>query len=53
VAKARLERADGETLLIVGLLAEGFDGGTLHDEHDAAVILSDVDDVRSWNLFGT
>jgi hypothetical protein len=33
VAEAGLERADRETLLVVGLLAEGFDGGALHDEH--------------------
>ena len=33
VAEAGLERTDREALLVVALLAEGFDGGALHDEH--------------------
>ena len=33
VAEARLERADGEALAGVVVLAEGFDGGALDDEH--------------------
>ena len=33
VAEARLERTDGETLAMFGLLTESFDGGALHDEH--------------------
>ena len=33
VTEAGLERTDGETLAIVGLLTESFDGGALHDEH--------------------
>ena len=33
VAEAGLERADGESLTVVGLLADGFDGGALDDEH--------------------
>jgi hypothetical protein len=36
VAEPGLERADGESLTVVGLLTEGFDGGALHDEHGAA-----------------
>jgi hypothetical protein len=36
VPEAGLERADREALLIVRGLAEGFDGGALHDEHVAA-----------------
>ena len=36
VAEAGLERADGEALPVGRLLADGFDGGTLHDEHDGA-----------------
>ena len=33
VAEPGLERADGESLTVVGLLTDGFDGGALHDEH--------------------
>jgi hypothetical protein len=33
VAEAGLERSDREPLHVVGLLADGFDGGALHDEH--------------------
>jgi hypothetical protein len=33
VAEARLERADGEALAGVVVLAEGFDGGALDDKH--------------------
>ena len=33
VAETGLERTDLEALLIVALLAEGFDGRALHDEH--------------------
>ncbi len=36
VAEAGLERTDREPLLVVVLLADGFDGGALHDEHVAA-----------------
>jgi hypothetical protein len=36
VAEAGLERTDRELLLVVRGLAEGFDGGALHDEHVAA-----------------
>jgi hypothetical protein len=38
VAEARLERTDREPLLVVGFLAEGFDGGALHDEHVLPVL---------------
>ncbi len=33
VTEAGFEWTDGETLAIVGLLTESFDGGALHDEH--------------------
>jgi hypothetical protein len=33
VAEAGLERADGELLTVVLALAEGFDRGSLDDEH--------------------
>ena len=33
VAEAGLERADGEPLTVALGLAEGFDGGTLNDQH--------------------
>ena len=33
VAEAGLERADGEALTVVLLVADGFDGGALDDEH--------------------
>jgi hypothetical protein len=34
VTEAGLERADGELLTVPRLLVDGFDGRTLHDQHE-------------------
>ena len=54
VAEAGLERADGEQLPVALLLAEGFDGGALNDQHGLLPLIGVLRDERGcgWRTAG-